>query len=147
MTDSLVKKFPLLALIFLVLITVYATKYRSISGFNTASVPDDIQVQNYISKIIAPVTQAINNSANIYTNTSAPPIFRSIIQSVSSSYESIMISLNKLNTPSITSTKNTVYILPLLFREAAISIQNTANIIIKNPAILSERSLNSQFTS
>jgi hypothetical protein len=141
------KKFPLLALIFLVLITVYATKYRTISGFNTASVPADVQVINYISKIIAPVTQAINNSANIYTNTSAPPIFRSIIQSVSSSYESIMISLNKLNTPSITSTKNTVYILPLLFREAAISIQNTANIIIKNPAILSERSLNSQFPS
>lgn len=154
MTDPLRKKFPLLALIFLVLITVYATKYRTISGFNTASVPADVQIQNYINKIITPlmpvlqnIIPGINNSMNLYQNTPPPPISRPIIESLYSSYNSIGQSLSALSQPSFISTKNTVYILPILFREIAISIQNTANIIIKNPAFLSERYLKTPLPS
>ena len=154
MTDPLRKKFPLLALIFLVLITVYATKYKSISGFNTASVQPDVQVINYINKIITPlmpilqnILPGINNSINLYHNTPAPPISGPIIQSLYSSYDSIIRSLRGLSHPSFISTKNTVYMLPILFREIALSIQNTIGVIGVNPAFLSERYLKTPLPS
>lgn len=97
--------------------------------------------------VIQNIVPGINNSVNEYTNSSPPPIFRPITQSLYSSYYSIVQSLNKLNTPSIISTKNMVYILPLIFREVAMSITNTVNIIIQNPAVLSERYLKTPLPS
>jgi len=154
MTDPLRKKIPLLALIFLVLMIVYTTRYRTITGFNNASLPADVQIQNHISKIITPLVQvfqnifpAMNDSLNLYNNSPPPPIFRPITENLYSSYNTIVISLNKLNTPSITSTNNMVYILPLLFREVATTIKNTVDTIIQNPALLSERSLTAPLPS
>jgi hypothetical protein len=88
--DGLMKKMPILALIFLILVLVYAVKYRSIQGFSTAVAPPsrspsvsdnaDAELMKYYEDIISPLGPALYNTVR--------PI-QKVIQSVAGAAEPI----------------------------------------------------------